>query len=41
MRVRVELKKVGSQGRIVLPADWRESEMGCSREVYVIKGEGT
>lgn len=28
MRVRVELKKVDSQGRIVLPADWRESEMG-------------
>ncbi|MEM2823274.1 MAG: MraZ N-terminal domain-containing protein [Thermofilaceae archaeon] len=40
MKVRVEVRKVDSQGRIVLPADWRESEMGGSREVYVIKGRG-
>ncbi|MEM2276377.1 MAG: AbrB/MazE/SpoVT family DNA-binding domain-containing protein [Thermoproteota archaeon] len=40
MEVRVEVKKVDSQGRVILPADWRESEMGEYREVYVIKGKG-
>lgn len=40
MEVRVEVKKVDSQGRIILPADWRESEMREYREVYVIKGKG-
>jgi len=33
----VELKKVDEQGRFILPADWRESELSESREVYVIK----
>ncbi len=36
----VEIKKVDSQGRIILPADWRESEVGESRELYVIKRKG-
>ncbi|MBS7248289.1 MAG: hypothetical protein KIH04_08445 [Candidatus Freyarchaeota archaeon] len=36
----VEVKKVDEQGRIVLPADWRQKELGESREVIVIKGEG-
>jgi bifunctional DNA-binding transcriptional regulator/antitoxin component of YhaV-PrlF toxin-antitoxin module len=36
----VELKKVDSQGRVILPADWREAEIGESRELYVIKRKG-
>jgi bifunctional DNA-binding transcriptional regulator/antitoxin component of YhaV-PrlF toxin-antitoxin module len=36
----VEVKKVDSQGRLILPADWRESEVGDSKEVYVIKRKG-
>lgn len=36
----VELKKVDSQGRLILPADWREAEIGESRELYVIKRKG-
>lgn len=33
----VEVRKVDSQGRLILPADWRESEISGRREVYVIK----
>ncbi|MEM2946252.1 MAG: hypothetical protein QXI87_07905 [Thermoproteota archaeon] len=40
MEVRVEVKKVDSQGRVILPADWRESEMGGCKEIYIIKGKG-
>ncbi len=36
----VELKKVDEQGRFILPADWRESELSESREIYVIKRKG-
>ena len=36
----VEVKKVDSQGRLILPADWREAEIGESRELYVIKRKG-
>jgi len=36
----VEIKKVDIQGRIILPADWREAEIGESRELYVIKRKG-
>lgn len=36
----VELKKLDSQGRIILPVDWRETEVDASREVYVIKRKG-
>jgi bifunctional DNA-binding transcriptional regulator/antitoxin component of YhaV-PrlF toxin-antitoxin module len=36
----VEVKKVDSQGRIILPADWRETEVGESRELYIIKRKG-
>ncbi len=36
----VEVKKVDSQGRLILPADWRETEIGESRELYVIKRKG-
>ena len=36
----IELKKVDSRGRIILPAGWREAEIGESRELYVIKRKG-
>ena len=40
METGVEIKKVDIQGRIILPADWREAEIGESRELYVIKRKG-
>jgi bifunctional DNA-binding transcriptional regulator/antitoxin component of YhaV-PrlF toxin-antitoxin module len=36
----VEVKKMDSQGRVILPADWRETEIGESKELYVIKKKG-
>jgi bifunctional DNA-binding transcriptional regulator/antitoxin component of YhaV-PrlF toxin-antitoxin module len=36
----VEIKKLDSQGRIILPADWREAEVGENRELYIIKRKG-
>jgi bifunctional DNA-binding transcriptional regulator/antitoxin component of YhaV-PrlF toxin-antitoxin module len=36
----VEIKKVDSQGRIVLPSDWRESDLKYSNEVFIIKEPG-
>ena len=36
----VEVKKLDSQGRIILPLDWREAEVGETKEVYVIKRKG-
>jgi bifunctional DNA-binding transcriptional regulator/antitoxin component of YhaV-PrlF toxin-antitoxin module len=36
----VEIKKVDSQGRIVLPSDWRDSDLKYSNEVYIIKEPG-
>lgn len=29
-----------AQGRFILPVDWREAEIGESRELYVIKRRG-
>ena len=40
METGVEIKKVDIQGRLILPADWREAEIGESRELYVIKRKG-
>ena len=40
METGVEIKKVDIQGRLILPADWREAEIGQSRELYVIKRKG-
>ena len=37
MKFGVEIRKVDSQGRFILPADWRESELKETKEVYVIK----
>lgn len=36
----VEIKKVDTQGRLILPVDWRESEIGETRELYIIKRKG-
>ena len=36
----VEVKKVDSQGRLILPVDWRDAEIDESRELYVIKRKG-
>jgi len=36
----VEVKKMDAQGRLILPADWRASELGESKEVFVIKRKG-
>lgn len=38
--VGVEVRRVDSQGRLILPLDWRESEVGESRELYVVKRRG-
>lgn len=40
METGVEVKKVDSQGRLILPADWRESELSETKELYVIKRKG-
>jgi len=40
LEIGVEVKKVDSQGRLILPADWRESEVGASRELYIVKRRG-
>jgi len=36
-RLNMEIKKVDSQGRISLPADWRREVLGDSEEVYVFR----
>jgi bifunctional DNA-binding transcriptional regulator/antitoxin component of YhaV-PrlF toxin-antitoxin module len=36
----VEVKKLDAQGRLILPADWREAEVGESRELYIVKRKG-
>ena len=36
----VEFRKVDSQGRLILPVDWRETEIGEDRELYIIKRKG-
>ncbi len=35
-----EIREVDSQGRIVLPLDWRESDLQPSNEVIIIKNKG-
>ncbi len=40
METGVEVKKMDSQGRLILPADWRESELDENKEVYIIKRKG-
>jgi bifunctional DNA-binding transcriptional regulator/antitoxin component of YhaV-PrlF toxin-antitoxin module len=40
LQTAVEVKKVDQQGRLILPADWREAEVGESRELYIVKRRG-
>jgi bifunctional DNA-binding transcriptional regulator/antitoxin component of YhaV-PrlF toxin-antitoxin module len=40
VEIGVEVKKIDSQGRLILPSDWRESEVGDSRELYIVKRKG-
>lgn len=40
METGVEVKKVDAQGRLILPADWRQTEVGESRELYIVKRKG-
>jgi len=40
LEIGVEIKRVDSKGRLILPVDWRESEVGESRELYVVKRKG-
>lgn len=40
LETEVELKKMDSQGRLILPADRREAEIWESRELYIIKRKG-
>jgi DNA-binding transcriptional regulator/RsmH inhibitor MraZ len=35
----VEVKKVDAQGRIILPADWREAEIGESANYTSLRGK--
>jgi len=41
LKIGVEVRKVDSQGRLILPADWRQSEVAGTQEVYVIKRKGS
>ena len=36
----IEIKKVDSQGRIVLPRNWREKELKDGDEVIIMEEEG-
>jgi bifunctional DNA-binding transcriptional regulator/antitoxin component of YhaV-PrlF toxin-antitoxin module len=36
----VDVKKVDSQGRLILPADWREAELSEGKELFIIKRKG-
>ena len=40
MAPQVEIKKIDSQGRLILPWDWREDQLRGISEVYVIKRRG-
>lgn len=40
LEIGVEIRKVDSQGRLILPSDWRDVEISGGREVYVIKRRG-
>ena len=40
METGVEVKKVDAQGRLILPADWREAELNENKELFIIKRKG-
>ena len=37
----VEVKKVDSQGRLILPVDWREAEMAKAGSFMLLSGKVT
>ena len=41
MKPGVETRRVDAQGRVMLPPDWRRSEIQGEREVYIIKRKGS
>ncbi len=40
LKINTEIRKVDSQGRIVLPHKWREKELKEGNEVIIIEDEG-
>jgi bifunctional DNA-binding transcriptional regulator/antitoxin component of YhaV-PrlF toxin-antitoxin module len=40
LKTGVEVKKVDAQGRLILPADWREAELNENEELFIIKRKG-
>ncbi len=40
MSCNVEVKRMDPQGRLLLPPDWREAEVGPTRQLYVVKRRG-
>ena len=40
LKLNTEIRKVDSQGRIVLPLKWREKELKNEDEVIIIEDEG-
>ena len=40
LKINTEIRKVDSQGRIVLPIKWREKELKNEDEVIIIEDEG-
>ncbi len=40
LKINTEVRKVDSQGRIVLPLKWREKELKNENEVIIIEDEG-
>jgi len=40
LKINTEIRKVDSQGRIVLPLKWRERELKNEDEVIIIEDEG-
>ncbi|KKK41458.1 hypothetical protein LCGC14_0512390 [marine sediment metagenome] len=40
LKINTEIRKVDSQGRIVLPLKWRERELKNGEKVLVIEDEG-
>ena len=37
----MEVRRVDPQGRVMLPPDWRKTEISEEREVYIIKRKGS
>ncbi len=40
LKINTEIRKVDSQGRIVLPLKWREKELKNGDEVIILEDEG-